>query len=173
MDDRLIMIVLRLLHILAGVLWVGSMVLMTMFLAPAIRDSGPAGVTVIGQLMGKQKLRLWLTSAMGLTVLSGILMLWRLDVVTHHAWIRTNSGKTFLFGAIAALIAGITGGAIAGPANQKMAELGASIAAAGGPPSPTQQAELARLRTRGSVASRLTVGLLLVAVAAMAVARYT
>lgn len=172
MEDRAIMIVLRLLHILAGLFWVGAMVTLTAFLAPAVRELGPAGGRVMADLMLRRKLRIWLTSAMGLTVLSGLLMMWRLDVVTQHAWIRTTSGKTFLFGAIAALVAGIIGGAIAGPANQKMAQLGASISAAGGPPSPEQQATMEQLRTRGTLASRLTVAFLLIAAAAMAVARY-
>lgn len=173
MDDRALMIVLRILHILAGLLWVGSLSLLTMFLMPAVRDSGPAGGRVMAELMGKRKLATWLSSAGGLTILSGLLMMWRLDRVTHHAWIQTSSGKVLLAGAIAALIAGFTGGGIAGPANQKLAQLGAAAAAGGGPPSPAQQAEMERLRSRGVLGSRLTVGFLLAAAVAMAVARYT
>jgi uncharacterized membrane protein len=172
MEDRAIMIVLRLLHILAGLFWVGTMVTLTAFLVPVVRELGPTGGRVMADLMLRRKLRVWISGAMGLTVLSGLLMMWRLDVVTQHAWMRTTSGKTFLFGAIAALVAGIIGGAIAGPANQKLAQLGASIGAAGGPPSAEQQAAMETLRTRGTTASRLTVIFLLIAAGAMAVARY-
>ena len=172
MEERAIMIVLRLFHILAGLFWVGAMVTLTGFLAPAVRVVGPDASKLMIELMLKRKLRVWLSSAMGLTVLSGILMMWRLDVVTHHAWIRTASGKTLVFGALAALIAGIAGGAVAGPANQRLAMLGQSIGA-GGRPTAEQQAEMARLQKRSGVAMRLTVIFLLVAAGAMAVARYT
>jgi len=172
MDERAIMIVLRLVHILAGLFWVGGMVTLTAFLVPAVRASGPAAGKVMIELMLKRKLRVWLTSAMGLTVLSGILMMWRLDVVTHHAWIRTGSGKTLMFGALAALIAGIAGGAVAGPANQRLATIGASVGTAGGAPTSEQQAEMARLQKRAGLGMRLTVIFVLVAAGAMAVARY-
>ena len=173
MEERAIMIGLRLIHILAGLFWVGAMVTLTGFLAPAVRVIGPDAGKLMIELMLKRKLRVWLSSAMGLTVLSGILMMWRLDVVTHHAWIRTASGKTLVFGALAALIAGIAGGAVAGPANQRIAMLGQSFGAAGGRPTAEQQAEMARLQKRSGVAMRLTVIFLLVAAGAMAVARYT
>jgi uncharacterized membrane protein len=172
MEERAIMIALRLVHILAGLFWVGAMVILTAFLAPAVRVVGPDASKLMIELMLKRKLRVWLTSAMGLTILSGFLMMWRLDVVTHHAWIRTASGKTFLFGALAALIAGIAGGAVAGPANKRLATLGQSVGAAGGRPTAEQQAEIARLQKRSGVAMRLTVIFLLVAAGAMAVARY-
>lgn len=172
MEERAIMIVLRLVHILAGLFWVGAMVTLTAFLVPAVRASGPGAGKVMIELMLKRKLRVWLTSAMGLTVLSGILMMWRLDVVTHHAWIRTGSGKTLMFGALAALIAGIAGGAVAGPANQRLATIGASVGAGGGAPTADQQAEMARLQKRAGLGMRLTVIFVLVAAGAMAVARY-
>jgi uncharacterized membrane protein len=170
MDERAIMIVLRLFHILAGLFWVGGMVTLTAFLVPAVRASGPGAGKVMIELMLKRKFRIWLTSAMGLTILSGILMMWRLDVVTHHAWIRTGSGKTLMFGALAALIAGIAGGAVAGPANQRLATIGAS--AGGGAPTAEQQAEMARLQKRAGLGMRLTVIFVLIAAGAMAVARY-
>jgi uncharacterized membrane protein len=172
MEERTIMIALRLVHILAGLFWVGAMVTLTGFLAPAVRVIGPDTGKLMIELMLKRKLRVWLSSAMGLTVLSGILMMWRLDVVTHHAWIRTASGKTLVFGALAALIAGIAGGAMAGPANQRLATIGQSIGTAGGRPTTEQQTEMARLQKRAGVAMRLTVAFLLIAAGAMAVARY-
>ena len=170
MDERAIMIGLRLLHILAGLLWVGAMVTMVGFVTPAVRASGPAAPKIMIDLMLRRKLRIWLTSAMALTVLSGILMMWRLDVVTHHAWIQTLSGKTFAFGAIAALIAGIAGGAIAGPANKRLAMIGASLG--GSPPSAEQRTEMAALEKRAGTAAMATVTFLLIATASMAVARY-
>jgi uncharacterized membrane protein len=172
MEERAIMIALRLVHILAGLFWVGAMVTLTAFFAPAVRASGPAAGKIMIELMLKRKLRVWLTSAMGLTVLSGILMMWRLDVVTHHAWIRTASGKTLMFGALAALIAGFAGGAVAGPANQRLATIGQSVGAGGGTPTQDQQTEMAKLQKRSGLAMRLTVVFVLIAAGAMAVARY-
>ena len=43
-------IVGRLIHILAGVFWVGAMVFVTVFLLPAIRETGPDGAKIMAAI---------------------------------------------------------------------------------------------------------------------------
>lgn len=171
MTDTTLTIVLRLVHILAGIFWVGSIFLLVAFLAPAARASGPDAGRFMQQLMLRQRLSASLVVAMLLTVLSGIAMYARLASATHGAWAGSRPGIVFGFGGLAAILGGIVGGMISGPTARKMVALGQE-AAEGGGLSPDQQAEMARLQARSAVGSRLTAGLLAVAATAMAVARY-
>ena len=42
------MIILRLIHILAGIFWVGTAFFFVLFFEPTLKTSGPAGGTVMG-----------------------------------------------------------------------------------------------------------------------------
>jgi hypothetical protein len=72
-----------------------------------------------------------------------------------------------------ALIAVVIGMAVNSPAASRLAALGASIQAAGRPPSSDELAEMQRLQQRLARAGVLVALLLLLAAAAMALARYT
>ena len=48
-----LLIVLRLLHIVLGVFWVGAVVFIAFLLFPSVRESGPAGGAVMQRLMGR------------------------------------------------------------------------------------------------------------------------
>jgi uncharacterized membrane protein len=51
MDDRAITIILRLIHILAGIFWVGTAFLLAGFLAPTLRATGSEGGRFMRHLM--------------------------------------------------------------------------------------------------------------------------
>jgi uncharacterized membrane protein len=74
MDDRTVTIILRLIHILAGVFWAGTAFLMAGFLIPTMRATGKEGGVFIQHLMRERRLHAVLGVAMLLTVLSGIAM---------------------------------------------------------------------------------------------------
>ncbi|HEY9015009.1 MAG TPA: hypothetical protein VIM84_08095 [Gemmatimonadales bacterium] len=171
MSGTALTIVLRLVHILAGIFWVGSIFLLVGFLAPAVRASGPEAGRFMQHLMLRRRLSASLGIAMGLTVLSGIAMYARLASATHGAWAGSRPGIVFGFGGLAAILGGIVGGMISGPTARKMVALGQEAAQRGGL-SADQQVEMARLQSRSAFASVLTAALLLVAATAMAVARY-
>ncbi len=44
---NLLIVLLRLVHIVLGVLWVGMIAFMVVFLTPALRDAGPDGAKVM------------------------------------------------------------------------------------------------------------------------------
>ncbi len=171
MDERSLTIVLRLVHILAGIFWVGAIFLVTWFLAPTARSTGPEGVRFMQQLMLRRRLSLFLFIAMLLTVLSGFILYGRLVAATRGAWAGTAPGIGYGVGALAAVLAAIVGGAISGPAARRMVQLGQQ-AATGGGFSAEQQVELQRLQVRSTLGARATAGLLAVAAGAMAIARY-
>jgi hypothetical protein len=169
----LLVVLLRLVHILAGVFWTGSAVMLAFFLFPAVRAAGPAGGSVMQQLMNVRKLPIYLTSAGVLTLLSGLGMYWRNGALSNGAWFATMTARTLGVGAVFAIIAGILGGTTTRKTAMRIAALGAEIQRGGGPPSAAQGAEMAALQAKLSKALHSVAGLLLLAAAAMAVARYT
>jgi hypothetical protein len=170
MDDRALMIILRLIHILAGVFWAGTAFLMAGFLVPTMRATGREGGVFIQHLMRERRLHVALGIAMLLTVLSGIIMYARVAAATHGAWASTAPGIAYGVGAVAAVAGGITGAIFGGSAGRRIAAIGSTIGASG--PSAEQQAEMGRLQSRIRNGTKLTAGLLGVAVGAMAIARY-
>jgi uncharacterized membrane protein len=170
MDAPTLTIVLRLIHILGGIFWVGAMIMLAAFLLPTARATGPEGGRFMQYLMRQRRLQLYLGSAMLLTVLSGVVMYARMAAATHGAWAGSRPGMVYGVGAVAAILAAAIGGAIGSSAGRKMLAVGQTIGPAG--PSAQQQAELARLQARMAMGARLAAGLLVVAAGAMAVARY-
>ncbi len=170
MDEQTIMIGLRLVHILAGIFWVGSVFLIASFLVPAMRATGPDGGRFMQHLMQQRRLPVFLGLAMLLTIVSGLTMYARFTSTTHGTWARTAPGITYGVGALAAILAAVVGGAIGGTAGRRLMAIGARAGAAG--PSPDQLAEIQRLQARVGTANRVTAALLAVAAAAMAAGRY-
>ena len=168
-----LMLALRLLHILAGLFWTGAALMMTFFLYPAVRASGPAGGAVMQQLMHVRRLPFYLSIAGTLTVLSGGGMMWHNGAVSGGAWFRTSTAHTLMLGATLAIIAAIIGSTLSKNTAIRIAALASQMQHAGGPPSPTQIAEMGALQLRLSRAMHSVAGLLVLAAAAMAVARYT
>ena len=172
MDSLAVVIALRLLHVVGGVVWVGGVILMAWFILPAQRAAGEAGGRFLQQLMGGGRLPTWLGITGGLTVLSGIVLYGRLLAATNGAWGGTSQGMVFGIGGAAALLGVITGMVVSGRAGRRMSRLGAQLQS-GGAPDPATLAEMASLRARAERGAKMTSVLLLVATAAMAIARYS
>jgi uncharacterized membrane protein len=170
MDGPTLTIVLRLIHILGGIFWVGTMILLAAFLLPTARAIGPEGGKFMQYVMRQRRLQLYLGTAMLLTVLSGIVMYARMAAATHGAWAGSRPGVAYGVGAVAAILAAAIGGSIGSSAGRKMLAVGQAIGT--GRPSPEQQAELARLQGRMAVGARFAASLLVIAAGAMAVGRY-
>jgi uncharacterized membrane protein len=170
--DQTLTLVLRFIHIVGGVFWVGAAFLMVGFIFPTVRETGPAGGRFMQELMQRRRLSVFMNAAAGLTMLSGFIMYGRLMAATDGAWGETRAAMTLGIGGLATILAAIIGGAIVGRGGQRLAKLGAAIQASGGPPSAEQTAEMSRLQARMGRAMRVVAVLLLVAVTSMATARY-
>jgi uncharacterized membrane protein len=170
MDDRTITLFLRLIHILAGVFWVGAIFIIASFLLPTARATGREGGRFMQHLMLQRRLPMFLAIAGLLTVLSGFTLYGRLVSATHGAWASTPPGMAYGIGGLAAILGAVVGMVVTGPAARRMAALGQR--AAEGAPSAGQQAEIERLQGKMVLGSRLVAGFLAVAAGAMAVARY-
>lgn len=167
-----LMLLFRLLHVLAAVCWTGSAVLNAFFLFPAVRACGPAGGAVMGQIMNVRRMPVFMNATGAVTLLSGLGMFWRNGSLSGGTWLRTGTAHTLMLGAAFAIAGGIVGMTVTRRTAVRVAALGARIQAAGGPPSQSQMAEMATLQARLARALHCVAGLLLLAAAAMAVARY-
>ena len=163
---------LRLLHIVVGVFWVGSVLFIAALLVPSLRAAGPAGGAVMRHLVEGRRMPIWLMAAAILTLLSGVALYWVDSAGFQSAWLGSGPGRTFGLGGVLALAGGILGGAVNAPTARRLGEVAAGAQAAGRPPTPDEAAEIARLQTRLNRTTNAVAVLLLLAAAAMAVARY-
>lgn len=165
-------IVLRLVHVVCGMLWVGAIVFMAGFLTPAIQIAGPAaGGAIMGALQQRRAMT-FLPVVAVLTLLSGFRLYWIMSDGFSAAYAHSPMGLTFGIAGIVATVAFILGMAIARPAMMRAGMLAQQLATVPEAQRGPLQAELARLRTRGRSMSIVVAVLVVLAGAAMAVARY-
>jgi len=165
-------LVLRLVHIVSGVFWIGGGLYTFFFLGPALAST-PA---VMGQVMAALQKRGVFTAqqiAAGLVLLSGIRLLMIDSAGFSGSYFATGTGKTFAIAGIFAVIAAVFNFGVARPTMERAMRVGAALAAAadaGEKARLTQQ--LDRLRKRGAIAGMLAVTFGILAASGMAVARY-
>ena len=172
MNGNWLFLLLRVIHVVAGVLWVGGVVFMTRFLLPSARAAGPAAGPMMQQLSAR-KLAAYTPIVAILTVLAGFGLYWRDSAgFRSHEWLSSSSAMTFGAGGIIAILVWVLGLAVISPAGRRMAELGAAMGQAGGPPAPEQITEMQALQARMSWSSRTASTGLIITTILMAVARY-
>jgi hypothetical protein len=165
-------IILRVIHIGAGVFWVGAAFVLFLFVQPSAREVGPAGQAFMGHLTTRKKLPLAVLLAGVVTVLAGLLLYWQASDGFDAEWISSGPGISFTVGGIAAIVTLALGLTVTKPAIDRMGALGQEIGSSGGPPTPEQAAELQLLQAKTVLVGRISLVLLAVAVVAMAIARY-
>jgi uncharacterized membrane protein len=161
---------LRVVHIVAGTVWVGSAVFAALFLFPTARAVGPDARRFMERL--RQRMGPALGIAMLLTVISGFIMYGRLSAGFDRAWVTSWPGLALGLGALAALVAVVIGVAVNAPAGAKIAALRQGFETQGGSPTSEQAAQVAALQARVERGAQLAAALLVIAAGAMAVARY-
>jgi uncharacterized membrane protein len=168
------MLVFRIVHILAGVAWVGSVFLLVFFIQPSATAIGPAAAPFMTELLGKRRLVDRIIALAVFTVVAGLFMYWHDWHLygSFDAWIRSRFGSVLTVGAVASIAALAIGVFGTRPSVQRFFALGREVAASGGPPSPEVGAEMAALQGRLRTFARVSLGLLIVAVFCMATARY-
>jgi len=168
------MIVFRFFHIVAGVLWVGSVYLFVAFVGPSAAEVGPAAGPLLGVLVKKRKVTRALIGLGGTTVVAGWIM-WINNISVYggfKAWTTSRFGIGITIGAILATFAFIDGMINVAPNIERMVDLGQEAAASGGPPTPDIQQRMASIGARSRLHGRIVLAALILAVACMATASY-
>ena len=163
-----LVIVLRLLHIISGVFWVGAGLAMFFFIGPTLGATAEAGQKFAQHLMTQTRFTAIMTTSAILTVLAGFTLYWIDSDGLSSAWMHSGAGLGFGIGAFFALI-GFIFGMMVGNTNGALAKLGMQIQ---GKPTPEQMAQIGALRKRLSVVSPINAYSLLIAALFMAIARY-
>jgi uncharacterized membrane protein len=165
-------LLLRLVHILGGIFWVGSGLFNALFLIPALGKAGPAAGQVMAALQQRRLMTVLPTVAV-LTILSGLRLMWIMSGGGNPAYFNSAVGRTFSMSGGAAIVGFLVGVFLARPAMMRAAAVGRSLAAA---TDATERSALATqmeaARRRSGVANIASLALVLLGAAGMAVARY-
>ena len=165
------LLVLRLVHVLGGIFWVGSALFMAIFLFPALASAGPAAGQVMGA-MQRRRIFVVLPVVAVLTVLSGVRLMQLTSNGFSAAYFNSPSGRVFAWGGTFAIAAFLIGMLIARPTGLKLARLSALPPSDDTAEQQHRNAERARLQRLVMVFGVVNLALLLAAAAAMATARY-
>lgn len=166
------MLIMRMLHILLGVFWAGTIFFLVIFLGPSIRAAGPDGAPVMRELLRRRFLDVMPVVA-GITILTGMILYWSLSGGMAMGWMRSPFGITLTVGGVASVLAFIIG--VFGVRALTLRAGGLTAALASVPDDQERermQAEIQRVRGRSAASAMWVARLLIIAVAAMAVARY-
>ena len=168
----LTLLVLRVIHVVGGVIWAGTAIFVAVFLLPSMGDAGPAGAPVMAALT-KRKLFVIVPIIAVLTMAAGIWLLYIASDGFHLAYFSTRHGATYLIGGSCAVLGFLTFLVINNPALARMGVLQPLIAkAASDADRGPLLAELGALRARAGMGTRITATLLFAAALAMALGRY-
>lgn len=166
-----LIIVLRLLHIVSGAFWVGSIVLAVLFIEPTAKAFGATGERFLAYALFRMRLLPILVGAATVAIGTGAALYWIASGGLLVEWITTATGLGFTAGALAALAAYAIALIVLKPQFDRLATLlddppASEVEAPSSPAEP----EMNEARVRRW--SLIQVSLLLLAIAAMATARY-
>ncbi len=166
------LLILRLVHVLAGTFWVGAGVFSVFFLTPVLMRAGPAAGPVMAGLQAR-KLFTALPTAALLTIGSGVRLMMIASDGFGAAWFATAPGKAFTASGIAATVAFLLAMFWVRPMSVRAMQLSGEAPAT---PDDGDRARMlsqaAALRGRAGFVGNLVVGLLVFGAAGMSVARY-
>jgi hypothetical protein len=162
------MLVARLVHIVCGAYWVGAVLFIGLFLGPSTAAVGPAALGVMSELLRRKYYEFTVIMAT-LSIIAGAFLVWQDSAHFDPAWFASPFGRGISIGMLAALIAYGIGTIMVRPLVYRLSALGAQMAAGA---DPVMAAEFVQTRDRLIGSSKMTVALLVIAVSAMAVARY-
>ena len=165
-------IVLRFVHVVGGIFWVGAILLNSLFIFPALMEAGPAAMGPVMAGLQRRKLMAILPVVAVLTILAGARLMSIAAAGSDGAYFQSRTGVTLVIGALAGIVSFLIGMFVGRPTGARMGQVGARMARATDVERPALAAEIAMLQRRSNVASKTVTVLLLVAAGTMAVARY-
>lgn len=170
----LFMLPFRFLHIVAGVLWVGAAFLFVAFIGPSAAEVGPSAGPLLTAAVKKRKVAKVITGLGMITVAAGWVMWFRNMTLAESLgdWVTSSFGLALTIGGVLATLTFFVGYYGVGRNVERLVDLGGEIAAGGGPPTPEQAAEQQRLGSALERHGKTDLVLLILAVTAMATARY-
>jgi hypothetical protein len=165
-------LVLRLVHVLSGAFWFGSVVTTFVFVQPVVLALGPEGQRVMVHVLRDRRFLDAVLGAALLTAIAGGLLFWRDSAGLQLSWVFGSFGIGFTVGGVAGLLALLVFIFVGYPTTRRVAAIGARLEAERRPPTAEEQAVLARSQTVLRPLGVVVLVLVTLAAAAMATARY-
>jgi uncharacterized membrane protein len=164
--------VLRVVHVLGGMFWVGSALFNTFYLFPAMGEAGPAAGPIMGS-MRRRHLYVVMPTVALLTILSGVRLMWMTSGGFPAAYFATGPGAIYGWSGAAAIVAFMVGVFVQRPTGMRMGEIQQALAKTTDEHARADMvARLERLQRRNTMVGRVLVVLLIAAATGMAVGRY-
>jgi hypothetical protein len=168
----LLVILFRIIHVGAAMIWFGGAILSGFFLQPTVEALGVRAQPFMEHLMVRRRMGVMFPVVAGLTILSGAVLYWRDSNGLQGEWIASPTGLAFTIGGLAAIVAFVLGGILIGPGIAEQTAVRGELASSNAEPTAEQSARLARAEDKLKMAGRIDMPLLLLAGLTMAVARY-
>lgn len=162
------LVLIRLVHVLLGIFWGGTVLFAMFYLDPAARAAGPAGGKVMQQLMKRGYMGAM--TLIGLvTVLTGLYVMWRISGGFDPAYMGSVRGILISTGMLTGI--GVLGvlAHMSRPTSKKLAAVAQRVATVEGEPDPADLAEMQRLRDKLTLALRIAGVLMAITLVCMAV----
>jgi uncharacterized membrane protein len=163
---------MRIAHIFSGVLWVGAAVVYMFYISPSVRATAPGSRQFLQHLITRQKYPLFMNVVSAVTILAGAVLYWIDSGGNIASWVKTGPGLGFTIGSVTAFVVYLLGFFLIRPRGERMGALGTQFAAAGGPPSAAQLAEMQKIDQELHTLEWIDFVLLTIALLTMATARY-
>lgn len=168
----LYIIILRLIHIFAGIVWVGAGFFMLFVLMPAVCQMGLEGRAFMTSFGKHSRFDMLMPIASLLTTVAGLLLYYEVSDGFNADWMGSDGGIVLSIGVVAGLLAFGHGGAVTGPTSGKLAKLGEQMTARDVPPTEEQISEFQALQRKFVLHGQISMVLLVIAVVGMSAARY-
>jgi uncharacterized membrane protein len=163
-----LVIVLRLIHIVSGVFWVGSSIVLGVFISPTVAATADAGQKFMAHLVTQTKITMRITIAALLTVLAGGWLYWIDSGGFTSGWTNTTTGWGFSIGGILGII-GLVFGILVG---KNTGMLGTIASKVQGRPTSEQMSQIQAAQRQLAVVGPISTIALILALVCMATARY-
>lgn len=166
------LLLLRLLHVVTGIMWGGTAMFSAWFVIPSVIEAGPAGGVFMNGML-RRRFNTIIPAVALVTVLSGMWLMWRVSGGDMATWSRTWPGHILSVAGGLAIIAWLVGFFVSRPAGQALAALAPRLQAATDPAERERLlAEMRPHQQRSFAAVKVIAWLVLLASIGMAVARY-
>jgi uncharacterized membrane protein len=168
------LVTFRIIHIVAGVAWAGSLFLFVVFIQPSSAAIGPAAGPFMQELLVKRRLPDRILALAGVTILGGLVLYWH-DWQAYPSfadWIDTRFGLVMTIGGLLAIATAAIGLFGTRPTVGRFMALNRRAAEAVGPPPPELADEIQKTGALLRTLARTSLALLTLSVIAMATARY-
>jgi uncharacterized membrane protein len=167
----MLFVILRFIHIVFGAIWVGSVFALTLVVAPGMQALG-LPLDPLMRALEHRKFSQMMMAIGGLSVLAGIILLYKLSSGFQPQFMSSPFGAGLSFGGLCAIVALVLGAPVQKPAAQNAQAIRADLAANPPKGDDPRVGQVGALQRRIVTVGKLVAALLLLAVSAMAVARY-